>query len=120
MPDGTQTSPRVFRKALTHDKIATTVRRMFTERSYEAVTIRNLAHAVGMSTGAVFNSWPDKAAMWREVMGCEPPVDDGLTRVRHSMLELLDEAATLYAERQHPGWLERVNQVRAAARGEAV
>nr|WP_313429391.1 helix-turn-helix domain-containing protein [Brevundimonas diminuta] len=39
------------------------------------VTIRDIAAAAGMSTGAIFANWSGKEELWREAMGYEPPVD---------------------------------------------
>lgn len=60
-------------------------RRLFTEKTYEEVTIRDLARAMDMSTGAVFANFRDKADVWRCAMLCEPPVDSPLTRAAGPM-----------------------------------
>lgn len=68
-------------KARTRALILATARSLWAEPgSYEAVTIRVITKAAGMSTGAVFANWSGKEDLWREAMGYEPPVDGPLVR----------------------------------------
>src|SRR6201996_6623289 len=43
-------------------------RRLFSEQGYEGATIRDIASAAGMSTGAVFANFTDKSDLFREIM----------------------------------------------------
>jgi AcrR family transcriptional regulator len=43
-------------------------RRLFSEEGYEGATIRDIAAAAGMSTGAVFANFTDKSDLFREIM----------------------------------------------------
>lgn len=66
-------SRRVRAKATTREKLMGAARAMFTARGYQATTIRDLAAAFGMSTGAVFAHVPDKAALWKAAYGFPHP-----------------------------------------------
>lgn len=85
-------------KAETRAKLLKTARALFTRMGYEAVTIRTLAKEAGMSTGAVFSCWPDKAAVFREAMNQEPPIDTPERRRavarRQRVLEMIRGADT--------------------------
>jgi AcrR family transcriptional regulator len=65
-----QTS-RALAKQRTCDQLLEAGRRIFDERGYEAATVRDVAHAVGMSTGAVFANFTDKAALFIEVINTD-------------------------------------------------
>lgn len=60
-------------KLRTRAKILATAKGLFETSGYEAATIRKIADAAGMSTGAVFAHWPDKEAVYLEAFG-HPPV----------------------------------------------
>lgn len=78
-------------KAATRALMIETARRLWAEPgSYEAVTMRVIAKAAGMSTGAIFANWTGKEALWREAMGYEPPVDGPEVR---AVLAQMAEAA---------------------------
>lgn len=62
-------------RAKTQAKALAAARDLFSLTAYDDVTMRGLARAIDMSTGALFANWADKAALWREAMECEPPVD---------------------------------------------
>lgn len=78
-PDITPDTPRLNRrqasKLRTRERILKAARELFLLSSYEATTIRAVARAAGMSTGAIFATVHDKAELWREAMGTEPPLD---------------------------------------------
>lgn len=63
---------RKLAKATTRAKVLEAGRELFDERGYEAATIRAVARRVGMSTGAVFASFTDKADLYRAVYGHDP------------------------------------------------
>lgn len=72
---------RVAAKAATRAKVLAAARKLWAEPgTYEAVTIRILADAIGMSVGAIFSNFGSKADLWREAMGYEPPVDSAEVR----------------------------------------
>jgi AcrR family transcriptional regulator len=51
----------------TRAKTIDTAAKLFAQHGYEAVTMRGLATAMGMSTGAVFSVFPDKPAIYAAV-----------------------------------------------------
>jgi AcrR family transcriptional regulator len=55
-------------KARSRQRLLDAARRLFMERGYEAATVRDIAAAAGLSTGAVFASFSDKADLFRQVM----------------------------------------------------
>ncbi len=64
-------SPRLNRrqaaKVRTRQKVLDAARTLFSERGYDAATIRDIAKAAGMSTGAVFANFQDKAELFETV-----------------------------------------------------
>lgn len=59
---------RALAKQQTRAKVLAAARRMFSEEGYEGATIRDIAAAAGMSTGAVFANFSDKSDLFREIM----------------------------------------------------
>jgi AcrR family transcriptional regulator len=59
---------RALAKQQTRLKVLTAARRLFSEAGYEGATIRDIAAAAGMSTGAVFANFSDKSDLFREIM----------------------------------------------------
>lgn len=68
------------RSARTRAKLAASARELFVTNAYEAVTIKAVAARAGYATSVIYNYWHDKASLWSDVMGCEPPVDSTLVR----------------------------------------
>jgi AcrR family transcriptional regulator len=62
---------RAQAKRLTREKIIAAAKSLFAERGYEASTIRDIAKAAGMSTGAVFASFTDKSDLFTEIAEAE-------------------------------------------------
>ncbi|AQR60704.1 TetR family transcriptional regulator [Brevundimonas sp. LM2] len=64
--------PRVNRrqaaKVRTRQKVLDAARGLFAERGYEPATIRDIAKGAGMSTGAVFANFQDKAELFEAVL----------------------------------------------------
>jgi AcrR family transcriptional regulator len=60
---------RALAKQRTREKVLAAARQLFTERGYEGATIRDIAKAAGMSTGAVFASFADKSELFDEILG---------------------------------------------------
>lgn len=73
---------RKVQKAATREKVLSAARVVFAG-GYEQATIRGIAAAAGVSTGAIFASFTDKAALYREVFG-HPPItpETGLALLR--------------------------------------
>jgi AcrR family transcriptional regulator len=62
------TSLRAQSKLKTRRRVLDAARQLFMERGYEAATIRDIASAAGLSTGAVFASFVDKNDLFNVVM----------------------------------------------------
>ncbi|HEV2364234.1 MAG TPA: TetR/AcrR family transcriptional regulator [Caulobacteraceae bacterium] len=59
---------RALAKSQTRQKILASAKRLFAERGYEGATIRDIASAAGMSTGAVFASFTGKPELFGEIV----------------------------------------------------
>lgn len=59
---------RALAKLQTRAKVMAAARNLFSEEGYEGATIRDIAAAAGMSTGAVFANFTDKADLFREIV----------------------------------------------------
>jgi AcrR family transcriptional regulator len=59
---------RALAKQQTRAKVLAAARRLFSEQGYEGATIRDIAAAAGMSTGAVFANFSDKSDLFGEIM----------------------------------------------------
>lgn len=59
---------RALAKQRTRERVLSAARRLFSERGYEGATIRDIAQAAGMSTGAVFASFSDKSELFDEIL----------------------------------------------------
>ena len=87
-------------KRRTREKILAAARALFAERGYEASTIRDIAKAAGMSTGAVFASFTDKSDLFIDIAETEQAelyaemraAKEGLSG-RAAILAMLDAAA---------------------------
>ena len=68
-------APRLNRrqaaKVRTRQKVLDAARRLFAERGYEPATIRDIAKGAGMSTGAVFANFQDKAELFEAVLATD-------------------------------------------------
>jgi len=62
---------RALAKQQTRAKVLAAARRLFSEGGYEGATIRDIAAAAGMSTGAVFANFTDKADLFGEIMSAD-------------------------------------------------
>ena len=83
---------RKLAKARTRAKIVEVAKRLFEANGYAATTIRDIAREVGMSTGAVFSNFTDKADLWMAVTGTEAPVETSVSRAAPVMLKALRAA----------------------------
>ena len=68
-------TPRLNRrqtaKVRTRQKVLDAARTLFAERGYEPATIRDIAKGAGMSTGAVFANFQDKAELFEAVLSTD-------------------------------------------------
>jgi len=74
------TCARAQRKAVTRARVLDVARAVFASRGYEGATIRLIAAELGMSTGAIFASFEDKADLYRAVYG-HPPLTPEIAAV---------------------------------------
>lgn len=68
MNSGKAPTRRALAKQQTRAKVLAAARQLFSEQGYEGATIRDIASAAGMSTGAVFANFADKSDLFREIM----------------------------------------------------
>ena len=59
---------RAQAKLQTRQKVLVAARQMFAQQGYEGATIRDIATAAGMSTGAVFANFTDKSDLFCDIM----------------------------------------------------
>jgi TetR/AcrR family transcriptional regulator, transcriptional repressor of aconitase len=59
---------RALAKLRTRNIVLEAAKKLFTERGYGPATVRDIATAAGMSTGAVFANFTDKADLFNEVI----------------------------------------------------
>jgi AcrR family transcriptional regulator len=125
---------RVLSKIRTRRKVLDAARALFTERGYEAATIRDIARYAGMSTGAVFANFQDKADLFeailmedaervaelmRDAAQVEAPVADRLTGVFGAGYGYYLANLPLLQATQSQSWLRPLNaelRARSAAK----
>ncbi|MET0338959.1 MAG: TetR family transcriptional regulator [Caulobacter sp.] len=59
---------RTIAKQRTREKVLEAARTLFIQRGYEGATIRDIAQAAGMSTGAVFANFADKSELFDAII----------------------------------------------------
>ena len=59
---------RAIAKQRTRQRLLAAAKQLVTERGYDAATVRDIANAADLSTGAVFASFADKADLFNEVI----------------------------------------------------
>ena len=71
-PEASEAKPprgvRAAGKAKSRQSLLDAAKRLFMERGYEGATVREIAAAAGLSTGAVFASFADKSDLFNEVL----------------------------------------------------
>lgn len=70
MPDPVSERPnrRAENKARTRQKVLEAAKSLFMQRGYEGATMRDIAAEAGLSTGALFANFTDKADLFNEVI----------------------------------------------------
>jgi AcrR family transcriptional regulator len=91
---------RALAKQRTREKILAAATELFAARGYEGATIRDIAKAAGMSTGAVFASFTDKSDLFGEIVAAEQQALQGVMRAagaertgQGAIVAMLDAAA---------------------------
>ena len=69
--DGQRLNRRQAAKVRTRQKVLDAARDLFSERGYDPATIRDIAKGAGMSTGAVFANFQDKAELFEAVLSTD-------------------------------------------------
>lgn len=90
-------------KALTRSKVVSAAAKLFTEVGYEKATIRAIAKAAKMSTGAVFANFEDKAALYTAIQGHAPVTTEQGLELFMLMRDLLPEIEAAITSRQMGG-----------------
>lgn len=81
---------RLIQASMTRDRAMASAKALFEQQRYDAVGVRAVAKAAGLSTGAIMGHFPTKADLWRAAMQCEPPLDGELTRRAPELFEALE------------------------------
>lgn len=79
---------RVLAKQRTAEKVMKAARALFETEGYAKATIRDIAKAAGMSTGAVFANYTDKAELYALAYG-HPPISPEIGRAALKALRAL-------------------------------
>lgn len=99
-------APRLNRrqqaKAATRAKVLKAAADLFADVGYADAGIRDIARGVGMSTGAVFANFKDKAELWREAMNA--PAPDSLLADEIALTNGRWPTATLVFHANSNGW----------------
>jgi AcrR family transcriptional regulator len=83
---------RALAKLQTRNRVLAAARKLFGEHGYEGATIRDIAAAAEMSTGAVFANFTDKADLFREIMVADMEAVGEAMRSAAEETETVDEA----------------------------
>jgi len=67
-PANERPNRRAENKARTRQKVLESAKRLFMQRGYEGATMRDIAADAGLSTGALFANFTDKADLFNEVI----------------------------------------------------
>ena len=105
---------RALSKLRTREKILAAARALFMERGYEGATVRDIANAAGMSTGAVFASFADKAELFDEIVASDSRAlaDEMAKAVREA--DTVDEALLGLFGAAYRSHVNQLPMVRAA------
>jgi len=109
---------RALAKQQTREKVLQAAREMFIERGYEGATIRDIARAAGMSTGAVFASFADKPELFDAILsedfaGLADPMQDAASAAPSAREALV--AMFRVAYRAHTAQLPLIQAALAAS-----
>ncbi len=78
---------RQVQKARKQEAILSAARDLFARYGFEAVTIRQISKAAGVSTGSMFASWAGKASVFEAAMGfAAPDIEAYLLKVSDSSI----------------------------------
>lgn len=87
---------RDLAREATRGKVVAAAGKLFCENGYDRVRVRDIAKAVGMSTGAIFANFTGKAALYEAATGQNAPdVVAFLDRLAGTSAPMAAEAAAL-------------------------
>lgn len=109
---------RALAKQQTREKVLQAARDLFIERGYEGATIRDIARAAGMSTGAVFASFADKNELFDAILNDDfaelvEPMRDAITGATTAREALVGMFGAAY--RAHSSQLPLIQAALAAS-----
>lgn len=113
MTETTNVTLRSRGKARTRQKVIDAARLAFRSADYHAVTIRDLARSYGMSIGAIYSNFADKAELFEAGLGFKPPVDGPVTRAAPLLLAAL-RASIEGLARNSDAWIAAKNAIALA------
>lgn len=93
--------PRSKQKVVTRGKLVAAALVAFLDEGYEGADLRSIAAAAGVSIGAVYFHWPNKAALFLDVMGRKPVTEargDYYRQVLEQIAVMKGEAGELARE----------------------
>jgi AcrR family transcriptional regulator len=85
--DAPKLNRRQTAKVATRAKVIAAAQNLFFSVGFEAATIRDIAEDAGMSTGAVFANFKDKADLYRTVYGHDPLTPEQGLRLARALRE---------------------------------
>lgn len=85
--DAPKLNRRQAAKVATRAKVLAAAQNLFFSVGFEAATIRDIAEDAGLSTGAVFASFKDKADLYRTVFGHDPLTPEQGLRLARALRE---------------------------------
>lgn len=93
---------RAMAKQQTREKVLQAARELFIERGYEGATIRDIARAAGMSTGAVFASFADKTELFDAILSddfaaLQDPMQDAMVSAANTRDALVGMFGAAYS-----------------------
>lgn len=109
---------RAASKVRTAAKVLEAARTLFAaEGGYEAATIRSIAKAAGMSTGAVFANYDSKEVLYEAIYGHKPITPELGKELLNAALEAKAALIATQASQSHGDaavFAERINRLDAA------
>lgn len=104
---------RQIKRAETRRRVLEGAQKAFTMADYNAVTMRDLAQAIGASTGAISSNFGSKAELFRTAMGVAAPLDGPVTRAAPMLLASLKASIDGLA-RNSQSWIDAQRAIELA------
>lgn len=81
-------SVRKIRQAHNVERLKAIAAQSFMQNGYEATSMRGIARMAGLSTGAIFSNFTDKAQLYREIFGHDPITPEQGKKLASALSEL--------------------------------